>query len=67
MKVPAGGRTMQRCRRTAVAGALAILFGGLALPVTAEAQYFGRNQVQYQKFDFEVLKTEHFDVHYYPR
>ena len=58
---------MQHYRRTAVAGALAVLVGGLALPVPAEGQYFGRNQVQYEKFDFEVLQTEHFDVHYYPR
>jgi Tol biopolymer transport system component len=58
---------MQRCRRTAVAGALAVLVGALALPAPVEGQYFGRNQVQYQKFDFEVLQTEHFDVHYYPR
>jgi len=32
----------------------------------AEAQYFGRNKVQYERFDFQVLKTEHFDIHYYP-
>lgn len=31
----------------------------------AEAQYFGRNKVQYHDFDFEVLKTEHFDLYYY--
>ena len=31
------------------------------------AQYFGRNKVQYQSFDFQVLKTEHFDVYFYPR
>jgi hypothetical protein len=31
-----------------------------------EAQYFGRNKVQYESFDFKVLKTEHFDVHFYP-
>ena len=31
----------------------------------AEAQYFGRNQVQYEKFDFEVLETEHFDIFFY--
>jgi Tol biopolymer transport system component len=31
-----------------------------------EAQYFGRNKVQYEKFDFQVLKTEHFDIYYYP-
>jgi Tol biopolymer transport system component len=32
----------------------------------AHAQYFGRNKVQYEHFDFKVLKTEHFDVYYYP-
>src|ERR1044071_1299694 len=31
------------------------------------AQYFGQNKVQYQSFDFQVLKTEHFDIYYYPR
>jgi hypothetical protein len=29
-------------------------------------QYFGRNKVQYEKFDYRVLKTEHFDVYFYP-
>jgi WD40-like Beta Propeller Repeat len=33
----------------------------------AGAQYFGRNKVQYEMFDFQVMKTEHFDVYYYPR
>lgn len=41
--------------------ALALLPGPLA------GQYFGRNKVQYKSFDFEVIKTEHFDVYYYPR
>ncbi len=31
----------------------------------AQAQYFGRNKVQYKEFDFDVLKTEHFDVYFY--
>ena len=31
----------------------------------ADAQYFGRNKVQYEHFTFEVLRTPHFDVHYY--
>jgi len=35
------------------------------LPLPADAQYFGRNKVQYDDFDFEVLRTEHFDIHYY--
>ncbi|HET6566346.1 MAG TPA: peptidase S9 [Rhodothermales bacterium] len=32
----------------------------------AAAQYFGRNKVQYDKFQFKVLATEHFDIYYYP-
>src|SRR5215813_5916265 len=31
-----------------------------------EAQYFGRNKVQYATFSFKILKTEHFDIYYYP-
>lgn len=30
------------------------------------AQYFGQNQVQYRKFRWQILRTPHFDVHYYP-
>jgi hypothetical protein len=37
------------------------------MPAVAQAQYFGRNKVQYRSFDFQVIKTEHFDVYYYPR
>ncbi|MBD3257061.1 BamA/TamA family outer membrane protein [candidate division GN15 bacterium] len=32
---------------------------------TAWAQYFGRNKIQYEQFDFEVTKTEHIDVYHY--
>jgi Tol biopolymer transport system component len=40
----------------------------LAAPAAAAAQgdYFGQNKVQYHQFDFKVLKTDHFDVYYYP-
>lgn len=38
----------------------------LAAPAALSAQYFGQNKVQYQAFDFRILRTEHFDVHYYP-
>jgi hypothetical protein len=35
---------------------------------TASAQfyYFGRNKVQYTEFEWTVLRTEHFDIYYYP-
>ena len=34
-------------------------------PVTGHAQYFGRNKVPYERFKFDVLRTPHWDVHYY--
>jgi len=37
-----------------------------ALPAALSAQYFGRNKVQYGRFDFKIIQTEHFDVYYYP-
>lgn len=36
------------------------------LPSALQAQYFGRQKVQYQDFDWWVISTPHFDVHYYP-
>lgn len=40
-------------------------FAFLLFVPAAHAQYFGRNKVQWEKFDFKVLKTEHFDIYYY--
>ena len=39
---------------------------GLAQPAAAQWGYFGRNKVQYRDFKFQVLKTTHFDIYYYP-
>ena len=33
---------------------------------SADAQYFGRNKVQYEQFDWRILKTDHFDLYFYP-
>jgi len=35
-------------------------------PSISGAQYFGRNKVQYETFDFRVMNTQHFDIHFYP-
>jgi len=49
-----------------VGGFAAVLFVASCLaPPAADAQYFGRNKVQYDSFDFQVLETEHFDIYYY--
>lgn len=39
---------------------------GLGLTSASSAQGFGRNKIQYDGFDWHVLRTEHFDVYYYP-
>jgi hypothetical protein len=40
----------------------------VAAPGSVDAQvgYFGQNKVQYRTFKFQVMKTDHFDVYYYP-
>ena len=54
-----------RARRAAALAALGAL-ASLAASRTALAQdYFGQNQVQYDHFDWRVLESEHFTVHYY--
>ncbi|HEY7472541.1 MAG TPA: DPP IV N-terminal domain-containing protein [Gemmatimonadota bacterium] len=42
-----------------------VAIAGLVSAAPAHAQ-FGKNKVQYDDFDFKVLQTEHFDIHYYP-
>ncbi len=49
-------------RNAAVVSAALVV---LCVAVTADAQYFGRNKVHYDRLDFRVLQTEHFDIHYY--
>jgi WD40 repeat protein len=45
-----------------LAGVLPLIF---VVP-DARAQYFGRNKVQYESFNFQVLRTPHFDIYFYP-
>ncbi len=56
-----------RCQHAARLGAV-IALAALAAPIApAHAQmYFGQNQVQYDKFRWQVIETDHFLVHYYP-
>src|SRR5437660_7000165 len=55
----------RRMRILARASTLAVACAMVAA-APASAQYFGRNKVQYRKLDFQILKTEHFDIYYYP-
>ncbi len=37
-----------------------------SFPIQAQWFNFGRNKVQYTDFKWQILKTEHFDIYYYP-
>lgn len=54
-------------RHTVAAWGLFAVLGLAVLPVSAQYNFhFGRNKIQYENFDWNVLKTEHFDVYFYP-
>ena len=51
-------------------GALTFATAGL-MPRPAAGQtpfvpYFGKNQVRYDRFDWHIYKTDHFEIFYYP-
>ncbi len=56
---------MRRLGSTCLFLLIAALLSPAFVP-SAAAQYFGRNKVQYDDFDFHVLETDHFRIHYYP-
>src|SRR6266566_2813134 len=45
---------------------LIVVLGLSILATPAAAQYFGQNKVQYRSFNFQSIRTEHFDLYYYP-
>ncbi|HUE95712.1 MAG TPA: basic secretory protein-like protein, partial [Longimicrobiaceae bacterium] len=55
---------MERISRTLSTVAVVALLA-LTSAVPASAQYFGQNKVQYDDFDWRVINTEHFDLHFY--
>ena len=50
----------------AVARILVVLSVVMAIAPGARSQYFGRNKIQYQLFNFEILQTKHIDLYHYP-
>ncbi len=52
--------------RAALAVLASSVLVSVLVPLPAEAQYFGRNQVTWQVFDWRVARTDNFNVHYYP-
>jgi len=63
-KIRVPGRNLNR-ELIVMTRIVSILFWIGLVATTAQAQYFGQNRVRYRSPDFKVLKTDHFDIHYY--
>lgn len=44
-----------------------LILGSVLTCYEADAQLFGQNKPRYRSFDFNVLETPHFDIHYYTK
>ena len=61
---------MRSHRQSGVVGHTSLLLSLLVLffmpAAKATAQYFGRNKVQYERFTWKILRSDHFDNFFYP-
>jgi hypothetical protein len=59
-----------RAPRSPLIAALAVaLLCGHVRSATAQTPmvpYFGKNNVHYDKFEWSIYKTDHFEIYYYP-
>lgn len=44
---------------------IALMIGWFFIPMHVSAQQFGQNKPRYRSFDFKVLETPHYAIHYY--
>ncbi|HSL23574.1 MAG TPA: hypothetical protein VK886_18735 [Vicinamibacterales bacterium] len=62
-------RTCRSARLTGVAGLAFLLLAGGVTDVYAQTSfvpYYGKNRVKYDKFDWHIYTTDHFEIYYYP-
>ena len=55
---------MQKTKKLNLISIISVLFI-LIINISVNAQYFGRNKVNYTDFNFKVMHTKHFDIYYY--
>ncbi len=63
-----GGGSRSSCRSSGpwIGLLLALTLGTAVDGLRAQADFFGKNKVQYSEFDWKILAGEHIDLYYYP-
>mgnify|MGYP003307455810 FL=1 len=59
-------RTRYRWGVTTVLVFLVMCFAGTAYAQFGVIPYYGKNRVKYDKFDWHIYTTDHFEIYYYP-
>ncbi len=55
----------RRVRRMVMILVIGVLLCGLFNTAWGQDVYFGKNKVQYNKFDWSFIQSDHFDIYYY--
>ena len=67
MNICTPGRSFMPRLMIVVAAALTVLVGARqALAQTEFVPYFGKNQIRYDNFEWQIYTTDHFEIYYYP-
>ncbi len=67
MNICTPGRSMRQRLSIASVAALAVLVGARDTSAQTEfVPYFGKNQIRYDNFKWQIYTTEHFEIYYYP-
>lgn len=57
---------MKKNNKTKFCSIILIIILSNLFSANSYSQYFGTNKVKYQNFDFKTLKTNYFEINYYP-
>jgi hypothetical protein len=67
MNICTPGRSFMPRLMIVVAAALTVLVGARqAVAQTQYIPYFGKNQIRYDNFKWQIYTTDHFEIYYYP-
>jgi hypothetical protein len=64
--IPMRMRTPRSASACFIAAAIVVAFAGGLNAQSTFAPYYGKNQIHYDKFDWHIYKTDHFEIYYYP-